>query len=41
MVDDKLGDNFTLPRLALVNGDRKMVNKWKIFHRKNLFSTNM
>ena len=35
MADDKLGENFT--RLALVNGDREMVNKLKIFHRKNLF----
>ena len=37
MADDKLGDNFTSSRLALVNGDREMVNKLKIFHRKNLF----
>ena len=37
MADDKLSDNFTSARLAIFNGDREMVNKLKIFHRKNLF----
>ena len=32
-----LGDNFTSARVALNNCDREMVNKLKIFHRKNLF----